>query len=88
MVSRIRYSHVVNQSLATKTVTHLVWTVALLGMIYLCSFQVAMVILFGGFAASSLARWLCIIPRWQNPRPQDARIDNRQSACSWHRAAQ
>jgi CDP-diacylglycerol--serine O-phosphatidyltransferase len=59
MVSRIRYSHVVNQSLrGKKPITHLVWTVALLGMIYLCSLQMAMVILFGGFAASGMVRWM------------------------------
>jgi phosphatidylserine synthase len=59
MVSRIRYPHLVNQYLrGKKPITHLVWTVVLLGMIYLCSLQMAMVILFGGFAASGLVRWI------------------------------
>jgi CDP-diacylglycerol--serine O-phosphatidyltransferase len=59
MVSRIRYPHVVNQYLrGKKPITHLIWTVVLLGMIILCSFQMAMVIVSAGFAVSGLVRWM------------------------------
>jgi CDP-diacylglycerol--serine O-phosphatidyltransferase len=59
MVSRIRYPHVVNQYLrGKKPITHLIGAVVLLGMIYLCSLQMAMVIIFGGFAASGFVKWL------------------------------
>jgi CDP-diacylglycerol---serine O-phosphatidyltransferase len=59
MVSRIRYPHVVNQYLrGKKPITHLIWTVVLLGMIILCSFQMAMVIVSVGFAVSGVVRWL------------------------------
>ena len=53
MVTRIRYPHVVNQYLrGRKPMTYLVWTGILLGMIYLCGIQLAMVLSFGGFAVS------------------------------------
>jgi CDP-diacylglycerol--serine O-phosphatidyltransferase len=59
MVSRIRYPHVVNQYLrGRKPITHLVWTAALLGMIFLCGLQMATVLIFGGFAASGFVKWL------------------------------
>lgn len=58
MVSRIRYPHVVNQYLrGKKPITHLIWTVVMLGMIYLCSLQMAMVIVSIGFASSGVVRW-------------------------------
>lgn len=59
MVSRIRYPHVVNQYLrGRKPIIHLVWTAALMGVIFLCGLQMATVIIFGGFAASGFVKWL------------------------------
>jgi CDP-diacylglycerol--serine O-phosphatidyltransferase len=59
MVSRIRYPHVVNQYLrGRKPLTYLTWTCIILGLIYQCSLQFALMVSFGGFALSGFVRWL------------------------------
>ena len=59
MVSRIRYPHIINQYLrGKKPITHLLWSAALVGMIYLGGLQMAATIVFAGFALSGFVRWL------------------------------
>lgn len=58
MVSRIRYPHLVNQYLrGRKPITYLAWTGVIVGLVFLCGLQLALVISFGGFALSGLMRW-------------------------------
>jgi len=58
MISRIPYPHLINQYFkGRKPVTHLFWSVAIIGLIYLCGLQSALVISFCGFALSGFARW-------------------------------
>jgi CDP-diacylglycerol--serine O-phosphatidyltransferase len=58
MVSRIRYSHVVNQYIrGKKPFAHLIWTLLFLGLI-IWSWQLAFVVIFCGFAASGFIKWL------------------------------
>lgn len=59
MVNRIRYPHIVNQYLrGRKPIIYLAWTGVIVGMIYLCGLQLAMVISFGGFALGGVVRWV------------------------------
>lgn len=59
MVSRIRYPHVVNQYLrGKKPINHLIGAGTLIGLIWLCKPQMAMVVVFAGFAASGPVKWL------------------------------
>lgn len=59
MVSRIRYPHVVNVYLrGRKPLTYLLWTGVIVGIIYQCGIQLALVLSFGGFAVGGFARWL------------------------------
>jgi len=58
MVSRVKYQHVVNQYLSgKKPFTHLVWLIMALGII-VWNPQIALVLLFCGFAASGFIRWI------------------------------
>lgn len=58
MISRIPYPHLINQFFkGRKPVTHLFWSVAIIGLIYLCGLQSALLITFCGFAISGFARW-------------------------------
>jgi len=58
MISRIPYPHLINQYFrGRKPLTHLFWSVAVIGLIYLCGLQSALVITFCGFALSGFARW-------------------------------
>jgi len=58
MISRIPYPHLINQYFrGRKPVTHLFWSVAIIGLIYLCGLQSALVITFCGFALSGFVRW-------------------------------
>jgi CDP-diacylglycerol--serine O-phosphatidyltransferase len=58
MISRIPYPHLINQYFkGRKPVTHLFWSVAIIGLIYLCGLQSALLITFCGFAISGFARW-------------------------------
>lgn len=58
MVSRIRYPHVVNQYIkGKKPLTHLLWLLAAIGLL-VWSFKIALVVVFSGFAAIGLGRWL------------------------------
>ncbi len=58
MVSRIRYQHVVNQYISgKKPFTHLVWLLMALVVIVMNP-QIALVILFCGFALSGFIRWV------------------------------
>jgi len=57
MISRIRYSHVLNQYLkGRKPLEHLVWSLIVIGLIY-WSLQSALLIMFCGFALSGFVRW-------------------------------
>ncbi len=57
MVSRIRYPHVVNQFVrGKKPFAHLIWAVLFIAFI-LWSPQIALVLIFCGFAISGLAKW-------------------------------
>jgi CDP-diacylglycerol--serine O-phosphatidyltransferase len=58
MISRIPYPHLINQYFkGRKPVTHLFWSVAIIGLIYLCGLQSALLITFCGFALSGFVRW-------------------------------
>jgi CDP-diacylglycerol--serine O-phosphatidyltransferase len=58
MVSRIRYPHVINQYFqGKKPFTHLIRVLVFLGLA-IWSLQTAMLLIFCGFAASGLVRWL------------------------------
>jgi CDP-diacylglycerol--serine O-phosphatidyltransferase len=58
MVSRIRYPHILNQYLrGKKPFTHLIRVLLFLGLI-IWSVQTALVLIFCGFAASSLVKWI------------------------------
>ncbi len=58
MISRIPYPHLINQYFkGRKPVTHLFWSVAIIGLIYLCGLQSALLITFCGFAISGFVRW-------------------------------
>ncbi len=57
MVSRIRYPHILNQYLkGKKPFAHLIRTLLFLGLV-VWSMQAALVLIFCGFAASSLIKW-------------------------------
>ena len=59
MVSRIRYSHVVNQYLrGRKPITYLAWMGVFVGIIFLFGIQLALVLSFCGFAGSGVFRWV------------------------------
>ncbi len=58
MISRVPYPHLINQYFkGRKPLTHLFWSVAIIGLIYLCGLQSALVITFCGFALSGFVRW-------------------------------
>jgi len=58
MVSRIRYPHVLNQYLkGKKPFAHLIWLLLAIGLV-VWSIQIALVLIFLGFAASGFAKWL------------------------------
>jgi CDP-diacylglycerol--serine O-phosphatidyltransferase len=57
MVSRIRYPHILNQYIkGKKPFTHLIWVLLGLGVV-VWNIQVALALIFCGFAASSFVRW-------------------------------
>ena len=57
MVSRIRYPHIINQSIkGQKPFAHLIWLLLGLGVVA-WNIQVALVLIFCGFAASSFVKW-------------------------------
>ncbi len=57
MVSRIRYPHIINQYIkGKKPFAHLIWLLLGLGVI-VWNIQVALVLIFCGFAASSFVKW-------------------------------
>lgn len=58
MVSRIRYQHVLNQYIkGKKPFTHFTWLLLGIGII-IWNLQIALVVIFCGFAASGFAKWL------------------------------
>jgi CDP-diacylglycerol--serine O-phosphatidyltransferase len=58
MISRIPYPHLVNLYFkGRKPLAHLLWSVAIIGLIYLCGLQSALLIAFCGFAISGFGRW-------------------------------
>ena len=58
MISRIRYPHLINLYLkGRKPLTHLLWSVGLFGLVYLCHLASALLITFCGFALSGFIRW-------------------------------
>ncbi len=58
MVSRIRYQHVLNQYIkGKKPFAHLTWLLLGIGII-IWNLQIALVVIFCGFAASGFAKWL------------------------------
>jgi len=58
MVSRIRYPHVLNQYIkGPKPFSHLIWLLLGLGVV-IWNIQVALVLIFCGFAAGSFVKWL------------------------------
>lgn len=58
MISRIRYPHMVNLYFkGRKPLAHLLWSVAIIGLIYLCGLQSALLITFCGFALSGFVKW-------------------------------
>ena len=58
MVSRIRYPHILNQYIkGKKPFAHLIWLLLGLGVVF-WNIQVALVLIFCGFAASSFLKWL------------------------------
>jgi len=77
MISRIRYPHIVNQYLkGRKPIAHLLWSVGIIGLVYLCGLQSALVITFCGFALSGFCRWFYYkIIVFKNP----GRNNNEQS---------
>jgi CDP-diacylglycerol--serine O-phosphatidyltransferase len=57
MVSRIRYPHILNQYVkGKKPFSHLIWLLLGLGVV-VWNIQVALALIFCGFAASSLVKW-------------------------------
>jgi len=57
MVSRIRYPHIINQYIkGQKPFAHLIWLLLGLGVV-VWNIQVALVLIFCGFAASGFAKW-------------------------------
>ncbi len=64
MVSRLPYPHLVNQYLrGRKPITHLFWIAVIIGLIWQAGLQAALVVCFGGYAASGLVRWVLHRPR-------------------------
>ncbi len=58
MVSRIRYPHLVNQYLkGKKPISHLIWLLVAIGIV-LWNRQLALLLLFVGFAVSGPVKWL------------------------------
>lgn len=59
MISRIRYPHLINYYLkGKKPMTHLLWSVGVVGLIFLCNvLQGALVLSFCGFGFSGFLRW-------------------------------
>lgn len=58
MISRIRYPHPINLYFkGRKPLTHLLWSVAIGGMVYLFHLESALLITFCGFALSGFVRW-------------------------------
>jgi hypothetical protein len=58
MVSRIRYPHILNQYIkGKKPFAHLIRALVAIGLI-IWSRQVALVLIFCGFAASGFVKWL------------------------------
>jgi len=58
MVSRIRYPHIINQYLkGKKPFEYLIRMLLLLAFVYGCRIQVALVLIFCSFAASSFVKW-------------------------------
>lgn len=77
MVSRIRYVHLFNQIFRGKKPIRYLYVAGLIvGLLYICRLQLALVISFGGFALSGLIRWfyrkviLAKIMR-RTPTPED-----------------
>jgi CDP-diacylglycerol--serine O-phosphatidyltransferase len=59
MVSRIRYPHILNQYLrGRKPFSYLIRVLLLLAFVICAKIQVALVVIFCGFAASSFVKWL------------------------------
>jgi CDP-diacylglycerol--serine O-phosphatidyltransferase len=59
MIGRIRYPHLVNMYLrGRKPITHLLWAVVIMGMIFLFRLQLALVISTSGFALSGVVRYI------------------------------
>jgi len=59
MVSRIRYTHIINQYIkGKKPFAHLIRVLLFLGLMIICSRQAALVLIFCGFAGSSFVKWL------------------------------
>jgi len=57
MVSRIRYPHIINQYIkGKKPFAHLIWLLLGLGVV-VWNIQVALILIFYGFAASGFAKW-------------------------------
>ena len=57
MISRVRYPHLVNLFLkGRKPITHLLWSVGILGLIFLVELPPALLITFCGFALSGFTR--------------------------------
>ena len=57
MVSRIRYPHIINQYIkGKKPFAHLIWLLLALGVV-VWKIQVALVLIFCGFAASGFVKW-------------------------------
>ncbi len=58
MVSRIKYPHLVNQYLkGKKPVSHLIWLLVAIGIVW-WNLQLALLLLFVGFAVSGPVKWL------------------------------
>ena len=59
MIGRIRYPHLVNMYLrGRQPITHLLWAVVIMGMIFLFRLQLALVISTSGFALSGVVRYI------------------------------
>lgn len=57
MVSRIRYPHILNQYIkGKKPLAHLIWILLGIGLV-VWSIQIALVLIFCGFAASGFVKW-------------------------------
>ena len=58
MVSRIRYPHIINQYIkGKKPFAHFIWLLLGIGLL-VWSIQIALVLIFCGFAAGGFAKWL------------------------------